>query len=207
MSRTDYGDDRLAKLGARVATAEDIDGLTATITGAFANDPVWSWAFPDQRGLAAWWRLLIGSALRHRWVWTIDDYAAVAMWIPPGCVELTEAEGAQVKPMLQELVGPRAGEVLDLVERFDATHPARPPHYYLSLLGTHPDHRGRGKGIRLLAENLREIDRLGMPAYLESSNRANDARYERLGFALVGEFSAPDGGPTLGCMWREPPAG
>ena len=103
MSRTDDGDDRLAKLGVRVATAEDIDGLTATLTAAFANDPVWSWAFPDQRGLAAWWRLLIGSALRHRWVWTIDDYAAAAVWIPPGCVELTEDEGAQVKPMLQEL--------------------------------------------------------------------------------------------------------
>jgi GNAT superfamily N-acetyltransferase len=73
-----------------------------------------------------------------------------------------------------------------------------------ALLGTHPDHRGKGKGMGLLAENLAEIDELGMPAYLESSNRANDHRYERLGFELIGEFAAPGGEPTVGCMWREP---
>ncbi len=56
----------------------------------------------------------------------------------------------------------------------------------------------------LLAANLAQIDALGLPAYLESSNPANDARYERLGFVRVGEFSAPRGGPTVGCMWREP---
>ena len=56
----------------------------------------------------------------------------------------------------------------------------------------------------LLAANLARIDELGMPCYLESSNRANDHRYERLGFVRVGEFAAPDGGPTLACMWRDP---
>lgn len=202
MSRTDDGDDLLAKLSVRVATAEDIDGLTATLTAAFANDPVWSWAFPDQRGLAAWWRLLIASALRHRWVWTIDDYAAAAVWIPPGCAELTDAEGAEVKPMLDGLVGHRAGEVLDLVERFDATHPAGPPHYYLSLLGTHPSHRGKGLGMALLAHNLTTIDAEGMPAYLESTNGANDKGYEAQGFRRVGSFSRPDEQLTISTMWR-----
>jgi hypothetical protein len=39
--------------------------------------------------------------------------------------------------------------------------------------------------------NLALIDQLGVPAYLESSNRANDHRYECLGFVQVGEFAAP----------------
>jgi hypothetical protein len=34
----------------------------------------------------------------------------------------------------------------------------------------------------LLAENLARMDELGMPTCLESSNRANYHRYERLGF-------------------------
>ena len=58
--------------------------------------------------------------------------------------------------------------------------------------------------MTLLAENLTLIDEQGMPAYLESSNRANDHRYERLGFIQVGEFAAPGGTPTVACMWREP---
>ena len=84
-----------------------------------------------------------------------------------------------------KLIGPHADEVLELLERFDAHHPRDEPHYYLSLLGTHPDHRGNGRGMGLLAANLATIDDLAMPAYLESSNRANDHRYERLGFVRL----------------------
>ncbi|HUA02318.1 MAG TPA: GNAT family N-acetyltransferase [Solirubrobacteraceae bacterium] len=101
------------------------------------------------------------------------------------------------------MLGARADDVLALVDRFEENHPREEPHYYLSLLGTHPDHRGQGKGMWLLAANLAEIDAEGMPAYLESSNRANDHRYERLGFVQVGEFSAPGGQPTIACMWRD----
>jgi GNAT superfamily N-acetyltransferase len=204
MSRTEHADDKLADLSVRRATTDDLDGLTETLTAAFANDPVWSWAFPDQDGLAEWWRLLIASALRYRWVWTIDKYAAVAVWIPPGGVELTEEEATRVEPMLNELAGARAGEVLELVERFDVTHPAEPAHYYLSLLGTHPSHRGKGLGMALLARNLEAIDAEGMPAYLESTNGANDKRYESQGFRRVGSFSRPDEQVTISTMWRDP---
>jgi GNAT superfamily N-acetyltransferase len=204
MSGTGQAGDKLADLGVRRATIDDLDGLTETLTAAFATDPVWSWAFPDRRGMQAWWRLLIGSALRYRWVWTIDNYAAAAVWIPPGGVELTEQEATLVEPMLHDLAGERAGEVLDLVERFDVSHPAEPEHYYLSLLGTHPSHRGKGLGMALLARNLMTIDAEGIPAYLESTNGANDKRYESQGFRRVGSFSRPDDQVTISTMWRDP---
>ena len=56
------------------------------------------------------------------------------------------------------------------------------PHYYLSLLGTRPDYRGRGLGFGLLAKNLAIMDAEGVPAYLESTNPDNNPRYERFGF-------------------------
>lgn len=92
---------------------------------------------------------------------------------------------------------------MELLERFDASHPTGDPHYYLSLLGTHPDCRGLGLGMALLAENLAKIDEEAMPAYLESSNPENVKRYERLGFRRVGEFSTPDGSRIVASMWRE----
>ena len=106
--------------------------------------------------------------------------------------------------MLVDLVGSHAAEVLTLFERLEQTHPDEPPHYYLSLLGTHPDHRGKGVGMALLAENLARIDAKGMPVYLESSNPANVPRYERQGFVRVGEFLRPDGQLTVSTMWRRP---
>jgi hypothetical protein len=55
----------------------------------------------------------------------------------------------------------------------------------------------------LLADNLARLDEEGAHAYLESSNPANDARYERVGFERVGECSTPDGAHTVATMWRE----
>jgi hypothetical protein len=40
----------------------------------------------------------------------------------------------------------------------------------------------------LLAHDLELIDAEGFPAYLESSNPANNRRYAMLGFEPIGEF-------------------
>jgi GNAT superfamily N-acetyltransferase len=194
------------EVAVRRATEADADQVTELFTLAFHQDPTWSWAFPDPEkrmdGHRAWWGLHMHSAVPYGRVWMTDDGGAASLWIPPGEPELSDEDEAKVTPLLHELLGSHAENVLTLLERFDSNHPGDEPHYYLSLLGTHPDHRGQGKGIGLLAANLARIDELGVPAYLESSNRANDHRYELLGFVQVGEFAAPGGGPTVACMWR-----
>jgi GNAT superfamily N-acetyltransferase len=188
----------------RIATDADVDGLTATFTAAFQDDPLWGqWAFPDARDLAVWWRLYVCSALRYPCLWVRGNCAAAAIWIPPRGTELTEEEEKGLKPLAERLIGPRAPDLMKLLERFEASHPEEPPHYYLALLGTHPDHRGRGLGFGLLAENLALMDAEGIPTYLESSNPANTPRYERFGFRQVGEFTTPDEARTVATMWRE----
>ncbi len=192
---------------ARVATEKDLEMVTDILTAAFSADPLWSWAFPDDESRAVWWRFLVSSALRYPWVLIADRDAAASVWIPPGGVELTEEEERRVGSVLAELAGARTPDVLELLARFEQTHPRERPHYYLSLLGTDPDHRGKGSGMALLAEGLARIDAEGMPAYLESSNSANDGRYERLGFERVGEFRRPpDDAVAVSTMWREPGA-
>jgi GNAT superfamily N-acetyltransferase len=192
--------------GVKRATEAEAEQLTELFALAFYDDPTWSWAFPDPGGrlehLRAWWSLYVHSALPYGSIWMTDDGGAAAVWIPPGEPELSAADEAKVEPLLRERVGSHADDVLTLLDSFESNHPRGTPHYYLGLLGTHPDHRGRGKGMGLLAANLAQLDALDMPAYLESSNRANDHRYERLGFVRVGEFATPDGERTLACMWR-----
>jgi len=46
------------------------------------------------------------------------------------------------------------------------------------------------------------VDAEHMPAYLESSNPANHARYRRLGFEPTGEFQPPGSCPPVLTMWR-----
>ena len=191
----------------RVAVPEDTDKIARTLAEAFFLDPVWGWAFADpMRRKAqheAWFRLLIRSALPFQWVWTTPDYEAVSVWVPPGCPELSPADEARLGPLLQESLGARTELVLEVFDRFEAAHPRTQDHYYLSLLGTHTEHRGSGIGMRLLADNLVQLDAVHMPAYLESTNPANLRRYESVGFTILGAFDLPDGGPTVTTMWRE----
>jgi GNAT superfamily N-acetyltransferase len=91
---------------------------------------------------------------------------------------------------------------MEVFEAFENAHPNTEEHFYLSLLGTDPLQRGRGIGMALLRETLARIDELGAPAYLESSNPANDERYESVGFERHGEFTLPADGPTVTTMWR-----
>jgi len=192
----------------RVATSPaDLRAVTDTISRAFHDDPTWSWAFPDparrQEQYGEFWRFMIAGAMRYPWVLMTTECETASVWIPPHGTEIAAEDEAQVEPLLEELVGSRAGEVMELLCRFDAAHPRNRPHYYLSLLGTHPAHAGRGLGMAMLAENLERIDAEGMPAYLESSNPGNNHRYERLGFAKVGEFYPPTSDIPVTTMWRD----
>jgi GNAT superfamily N-acetyltransferase len=192
-------------MGARVATLADLDVLMETIQLAFADDPVWSRAFahPDDRVLAAFWRLWLEGALRYPWVWMTQAGEAVSVWIPPGEDELSPEQDAAFRRLAESSLGRRGAAYLDAVMACIAeAHPHGEPHYYLSLLGTHPQHRGHGLGMALLAENLTRIDAEGAAAYLESSNPANNQRYQRLDFAFHGRFKLPDDGPIVTTMWR-----
>ncbi len=186
-----------------VAGPADAVQMAAVLAAAFIEDPTWSWAFPDPAMRRRYWQVCVAGALQYRWSFRTAGFEAVSIWIPPGGTEFRAEDEQRLPQLLTELVGRRATEVAELVRRFDAAHPRREAHYYLSLLGTATEHRGRGLGMALLQENLARIDAEGMPAYLESSNPGNNHRYESLGFVPVASFQAPGDGPTVTGMWRQ----
>jgi GNAT superfamily N-acetyltransferase len=192
----------------RTATRDDLPAITAVMATAFAADPVWGpYSFPDDATRlelsAGFWEPLLRAVMRFGWTHVTPACEAAAVWVPPGESELTPEQEQQFVEVVVALVGDRqAGVILDAFDRLDHAHPHEPPHYYLSLLGTHADHRGRGLGMGLLAAGLELIDRQGMPAYLESTNNDNDRRYARLGFEPRGVVELPNG-HRITTMWRE----
>jgi ribosomal protein S18 acetylase RimI-like enzyme len=193
-------------LTVRTARADDMDAVVATLTTAFFDDPVWGPAFPDPGRRAAQagalWRLFASSALRYPWLLVTENVEAAALWIPPGGTELTDEEEHGFADFLRGITDADTAEgILRILEPMEAARPQE-PHFYLSLLGTHDDHRGKGIGMALLRESLVRIDELRMPAYLESSNPpANDKRYAAVGFVPTGELTMPDG-RAVTTMWR-----
>lgn len=177
------------------------------ITAGFLEDPVWSWAFPEadlrDAHYRAWWPMFVAASIARSATFVSDGVSAAAVWVPPGGRDLLPEDEPRVGPLLRELLGGRQAElVVQLNETFPAHHPDRPFHY-LSLLATHPDHRGRGEGMRLLAESLDVLDTDGEPSLLESTNPRNHKRYEALGFEQIDEWHAPAGGPPVAVMWRD----
>lgn len=185
------------------ASLAEAESVLDVISAAFSADPTWSWAFPDLAARRRFMNLFIHGALRFPCVFRTARFESVAVWIPPGESEFSKEQEAAIPDLLAELVGSRAVEVAELLHRFGEAHPYTEPHYYLTLLGIHQEHRGRGLGMALLKENLTRVDAQRMPAYLESSNPANNHRYQSVGFKPIASFQAPRNGPTVTGMWRE----
>jgi GNAT superfamily N-acetyltransferase len=194
-----------APVPVRVSTTADLDAIVATMTSAFFDDPMWGPAFPDAGRRAAQasalWRLFVGSGQRYPWTLVTANVESAALWIPPGGIELTAEEESGFEDFLVDTAGRVAADnILEILHKLEEAHPAE-PHYYLSLLATHGDHRGRGLGMGLLAENLARIDALGAPAYLESCNPANNKRYAGVGFVARDEVVLASG-HVVTTMWR-----
>jgi GNAT superfamily N-acetyltransferase len=194
-------------VASRVASEADLGAVTAAMVTAFANDPVWGpYSFPDPelRPQLSWrfWEFCVRVALRFPWTMVTPGCEAAAVWIPPSEPEMTPEQEVELAALVGELLGPyQARAVLDAFARLDAAHPHEEPHHYLSLLATHTDHRGQGLGMGLLGTCLETIDAEHSPAYLESTNPANDARYMRHGFEPHGRVTLPNG-HVVTTMWR-----
>jgi ribosomal protein S18 acetylase RimI-like enzyme len=148
---------------------------------------------------------------REHSVLTVVDGGCVAMWRSPDWVapappeHPAEASGA---PSPAPTPSPYPPDVQErwriLGEAIEMSHPHDEPHWYLNVLGTHPDRQGEGLGARALGPMCARFDEEGVAAYLESSNPRNMSLYRRHGFVELDNVIALPDGPSLYPMWRSP---
>jgi GNAT superfamily N-acetyltransferase len=145
--------------------------------------------------------------------------AGVAVWHPPGVrpgaspsstvLPALLTSGTRVLSLIAHVAGvlwrERSTLRRVLAARTAAAKPAgRGPSWYLSVLGTDPDHRGRGVARRLLERTLERCDIEGLPAWLETTEGTTAAMYERFGFETVAAIAGGVLLPGLWVMRREP---
>lgn len=195
---------------ARHATRSDIAVLGSVLAGAFRTDPLWRWLIPDDERwddrAAPFFSREVATRLRLGHTYTTDERTGAALWAPPGFWRETWGDQARAMRESFRLFGlsPAARRGFELLREIEHAHP-KGDHWYLAVLGTHPEQQGKGVGASVLTPVLDRCDLDGVPAYLESSNPVNVAFYNRFGFEVTGQVT-PSGGPTLDLMWREPRA-
>ena len=122
-----------------------------------------------------------------------DGNRGGALWLPPGVKPDEDAISVILDQSVPQDVMANVNTILG---EMAAYHP-RNPYWYLPMIGTEPHLRGRGMGAALLREALSRCDQEHMPAYLESTNPANVALYQRLGFDALGVIRAGDSPPLV----------
>lgn len=194
----------------RPAAPHELPAVGALLAAAFADDPVWSWLAPNPatwaRRAPHWFTAEVRSHHRGPGEVLVDDQLrGAALWSPPGHWRPTTVEGARMAVPSVRLFGLGTVRALRFLLGMEGEHPRQPEHWYLAVLGTHPDHQGQGIGGALVRAVTERLDAEGLPAYLESSKEANVPFYARLGFEVTQQLDLL-GGPPVWAMWREPRA-
>jgi ribosomal protein S18 acetylase RimI-like enzyme len=150
--------------------------------------------------LAEFFTLLTEQAARVDVVDGPDGLAATAVWFDN---TTEQPDPPEYDKRLAALAGPYRAHFDALDELFAAHHP-HPPHWHLAFLAVHPDRQGEGIGGELMRRTHDELDRDGVPAYLEATNADNVRLYRRYGYRDLdpAEMSLPDGTPFFR-MWRD----
>ena len=194
--------------GAVHAVRQDLDAIGATISAAFADDPVQRWLFagaadPDD-ARSRFLRFFVDEYFPLGHVYTVSGHAGAALWAPP---DRDVLHGPSVEDLLAMVTDAIGDEAMPRLMELARSAPYRPtePHFYLGVLGVAPLNQGAGLGQILLEPVLAACDQGGFVAHLESSNPRNHGFYQRLGFEVVDDFRCGGGdGPLMTIMRRRP---
>jgi len=162
----------------------------ATLVLAFAADPVERWLYPEpQQYLSHFPRFLAafgGRAFAERTVWSLGEFCAVALWLPPG----TEADGDAITTLLTETVAAdKHDDTFAVLGQMETAHPGY-PHWYLPWFAVDIALQGKRLGSQLMERCLQIVDASHLLAYLETPNPRTISFYERHGFEVTGDAQA-----------------
>jgi GNAT superfamily N-acetyltransferase len=166
---------------------------------------------PDECVRARLWPQLFEAIVRYDHLFgrveCLDDFGAVATWLPPGEEEATPGKlrRAGWDDLPVELPLDRAGLIVGAIA--SAVRSAAPgPHWHLRILAVEPHRQGGGLGSALLAHGLRRAGESGHPVLLEIVDARTVPFYLRNGFEVVVEDVEPGSGlPYWGLRRARPP--
>jgi GNAT superfamily N-acetyltransferase len=183
--------------------AAEQDRAIATIVLAFASDPITRWIYPDAHQYLTYFPRIVkgfaGPSTAEGSAYQADDFAATALWLPPGVGPDEEQMDTGADESIPES---QKEDLYAFGEKQLSSHPHE-PHWYLPMIGVNPAMQGRGYGSALLKHTLAICDRQSLPAYLEATSIRSRALYQAHGFEVIDEVQAGKS-PTLWPMLRRP---
>ena len=194
----------------RVRPAEPAElGTTARLfADAFVGDPMITWPLtdPSPAAIASMFSIVIEAAYGPMgvvWVVGEDAIDGAAVWLAPEQTARFDEIEVATRPRINALTaddGARYAAFWDWI----GEHIPDEPCWFLDILAVREAARGRGLASALVGHGLERAHAAGVPTILETGNPANVPMYAHLGFRVVEQADAPDGGPTIWFLRADP---
>ncbi|MDX2005933.1 MAG: GNAT family N-acetyltransferase [Meiothermus sp.] len=186
------------------------------LAGSFFHDPICVYMFPDEGERARLLPWHFTAFVRYGHLFgevysTAGRTDGVAVWLPPGEVEMSPDRVAQAGlDRAPEVLGTEPWErfngVMGYLEQYHLQD-VSPWHWYLPLIGVDASQQGRGLGAALLEPILKRAEAEGLPCYLETVEPGNLPFYTRRGFKVITQGLEPRSGIRFWTFRRDPVQG
>jgi ribosomal protein S18 acetylase RimI-like enzyme len=169
---------------------------------AFVVEPAVLWSYGAHGDLAARFGRLFEiweeSFVESGMLWEAGDALGAAGLIPPDGLDGLDGLDDALVRIVNEVAGD--AEKCQTFWTWMESMKPQEPMWHIEHVGVDPDHQGGGIGSALVKLGLARAEEDGIPAYLEAGNPRNVPLYERLGFEVIAEANAPEGGPHIWFM-------
>jgi GNAT superfamily N-acetyltransferase len=194
----------------RPATPPEVDEVIRLFAQAFATDPMITWPLPPHAPIDDV-VTLFSIILRDAYapmdaVWVVGDERVdgAAVWLAPDQVRRFEEVEAATRPKIAALTDDGGARYAVFWDWLGGHLPVE-RCWFLDILGVRREARGQGIASALVRHGVGRAHADGVPAFLETGDPANLPMYEHLGFRVVEQSDAPDGGPTIWFLRADPP--
>ncbi len=188
------------------AGADRLGDLAPVFGHAFVDDPMMCWTLGNAPRSAdrftPFFAAFLDQVLGQSVVWEAGAACGAAVWVPPGRFE-EWTDHPWNHPHILELTDD-GGRRYDAFWRWVDMHGPAEPRWLLDSIAVDPAVQGRGYGTALIAAGLEQARADGIGAYLSTGTERNLATYRRLGFHVVEDVDAPEGGPHIWFMQWDP---
>ena len=192
----------------RPAEPAELATTAQLFSDAFVGDPMITWPLtdPSPAAIASMFSIVVEEAygpIGVVWVVGEDVVDGAAVWLAPEQTARFDQIEVATRPRINALTddgGVRYATFWDWI----GEHIPDEPCWFLDILAVREAARGRGLASALVGHGLERAQAAGVPAILETGNPANVPMYAHLGFRVVEQGNAPDGGPTIWFLRADP---
>jgi GNAT superfamily N-acetyltransferase len=183
-----------------------LPALAALMGRAFVDEPMMRWPLgvhgDIEERFTRCFQYFLEGVIPSGTVWEAGAANGAAAWISPG--EMDVWRDAQVNESRMYDLTEDGGRRYDVFWAWVESKVPAEPLWLLDSVGVDRSVRGRGIGAALVQVGLARARADDLPAFLETGTSQNVPFYERLGFRVVDDAVALDGGPRIWFMRWDP---